>query len=81
MLVAWHGLWVTTLVLGLVDAAVGVWLIRHALSRQPRDKPAVLAVGVALLVCAVLLVAVQLLLADPPYRADPSSVVPGPVPA
>ncbi len=53
-------------ILALVDAATGVWLIRYALSRERRDKDAVLVVGIVLLGCAAALVAVELLLADEP---------------
>ena len=51
-----------SVVLAVVDAAVGVYLIRYALPRERRDKDAVLATGVFLLVCAGLLVLLEVLL-------------------
>ena len=53
-----------TVVLALVDAAAGGYLVRYALRREQRDKDAVLAVGVFLLVCAAVLVGLELLLDD-----------------
>ena len=53
-----------SVVLAVVDAAVGVYLSRYALPRERRDKDAVLATGVFLLICAGLLVLLEILL-DP----------------
>ena len=47
--------------LAVVDAAVGVYLIRYALPRERRDKDAVLATGIFLLMCAGLLVLLEIL--------------------
>ncbi len=68
----------TTLVLGLVDAAVGVWLIRYALSREPRDKAGLQLVGIVLLLSAALLVGAHLLLVDLPLPVPPLPGVPAP---
>lgn len=63
-----------TLGVALIDTAVGVWLVRYAVRRERRDKDGVLFVGIVLLVCALLLVGVELLLVDqPPAGGDPSS--------
>ncbi len=62
-----------TLVVALVDAAVGVWLIRYALLRERRDKDGVLVVGIVLLVCAAVLVGVELLLVDEPAGSGGSA--------
>ena len=48
--------------LAVVDAAVGVYLIQYALPRERRDKDAVLATGIFLLICAGLLVLLEILL-------------------
>ena len=41
------------LLLAVADAAGGAWLLRQGLRRARRDAPAVIVVGVLLLVCAV----------------------------
>lgn len=51
----------------VLDAAAGAHLVLYALRRERRDKDAVLAVGLFLLVCAVVLVLLELL---PDARAD-----------
>ena len=63
------------LVLALIDAAAGAYLIRYAIRRERRDKDAVLAIGMFLLVCAGLLVLLEVLLEPgqligekPPFR-------------
>jgi hypothetical protein len=43
------------LVLALIDAAVGVYLVVYAIRRERRDKGAVLVVGIFLLACAAAL--------------------------
>ena len=43
------------LLLAVADAAGGAWLLRQRLRRARRDAPAVIVVGVLLLVCAVTL--------------------------
>ena len=48
--------------LAVMDAAAGAYLIRYALRRERRDKDAVLAVGIFLLICAGLLLLLQVLL-------------------
>lgn len=64
--------------LAALDLAAGVYLLRRALPRQTRDRDAVLAVGVILLLCAVALVGIGLwraAIADPPL--PPAEPVPG----
>lgn|GEM_PF-3753703 len=41
------------LLLAVADAAGGAWLLRYGRRRERRDAPAVLVVGVLLLVCSV----------------------------
>ena len=48
--------------LAAIDAAVGAYLIRYAVRRERRDKDAVLAVGIFLIICAVLLLLIEVLL-------------------
>ena len=43
------------LLLAVADAAGAAWLLRYGLRRERRDAPAVIVVGVLLLVCAVTL--------------------------
>ena len=43
------------LLLAVADAAGAAWLLRHGLRQERRDAPAVIVVGVLLLVCAVTL--------------------------
>ena len=50
------------LALALIDAAGRAYLIRYAIRRERRDKDAVLAIGMFLLVCAGLLVLLEVLL-------------------
>lgn len=63
-----------TVVLALVDAALGVYLVRYARRREQRDRDAVLAVGYFLLLCAVVLAGLELVLTDEP--AVPRPVAP-----
>lgn len=51
-----------SVVLAALDAAVGAYLIRYALRRERRNKDAVLAVGVFLVICAGLLLLLKVLL-------------------
>ena len=51
-----------SVVLAVIDAAVGAYLIRYALRRELRDKDAVLATGVFLVICAGLLLLLEVLL-------------------
>ena len=53
---------VLSVILAVIDAAVGAYLVRYALHRERRDKDAVLAVGIFLLICAGLLVLLEVLL-------------------
>lgn len=53
---------VLSVVLAVIDAAVGVYLIRYAAVRERRDKDAVLAVGIFLVICAGLLLLLEVLL-------------------
>ena len=53
---------VLSVVLAVIDAAAGAYLIRYAVLRERRDKDAVLATGIFLLVCAGLLLALEVLL-------------------
>ena len=48
--------------LAVLDAAVGAYLIRYAALREHQDKDAVLATGIFLVVCAGLLVLLEVLL-------------------
>ncbi len=57
------------LLLALVDAAIGVYLVRYARHREHRDKDGVLAVTYVLILCAVLLLVIEVLpLEDRPSR-------------
>lgn len=57
------------LLLALLDAAAGIYLVQYARHREQRDKDGVLAVGYVLLLCAVLLLVIELLpLEDRPSR-------------
>ena len=51
-----------SVVLAAIDAAVGTYLIRYAARRERRDKDAVLAVGIVLVICAGLLLVIEVLL-------------------
>ena len=51
-----------SVVLAAIDAAAGAYLIRYALRRERRDKDAVLAVGIFLVICAGLLLLIEVLL-------------------
>lgn len=51
-----------TYALAALDGAAGAYLVRYAVQRERRDKDAVLAVGVFLLVCAAVLVVLQVIL-------------------
>ena len=53
---------VLSVILAVIDAAAGAYLVRYALHRERRDKDAVLAVGIFLLICAGLLVLLEVLL-------------------
>jgi hypothetical protein len=60
--------------LALGDAAVGIYLVVYAVRRERRDKPAVLATGFVLLVCAAalgLLGLSEALQSDTPGRLPP----------
>lgn len=63
------------LILALLDAAVGVYLIWYALKRERRDKPAVLVVGFFLLACFAALMWVALSGVD---RLDEPGRLPAP---
>ena len=49
-------------VLAAIDVAVGAYLIRYAVRRERGDKDAVLAVGIFLVICAGLLLLIEVLL-------------------
>lgn len=61
------GLWAVI----AADAAAGVYLLAWALRRERRDKPAVLAVGVLLLLCAATLGLLGARHGDPPIAPQP----------
>ena len=53
---------VLSLALAAIDAGVGAYLIRYAIRRERRDKDGVLAVGIFLVICAGLLLLLEVLL-------------------
>ena len=53
---------VLSVILAVIDAAAGAYLVRYALHRERRDKDAVLATGIFLLICAGLLLLLEVLL-------------------
>ena len=61
------------LLLAVGDAAAGAWLLCFGLGRERRDAPAVIVVGVLLLVCAVTLagIAVHVSTRPTPTRTIP----------
>lgn len=62
--------------LAAVDLAGGTYLLAWALRRERRDRPAVLAIGVVLLLCATIIAGLAL------FRAqDEPPVLPPPGPA
>lgn len=61
--------------LSLLDLAAGAYLLGWALRREKRDKDAVLAVGILLLFCAVLLAALALSAPNEPSEPSPRPVV------
>lgn len=67
----------TVLVLALVDGVVGAYLVRYAVTRERRDKPAVLVTGIFLLVCAAALMVIGLLPSSP-RAVDDGQVVSAP---
>ena len=56
------------LLLAVVDAAGGAWLLRHGLRRLRRNAPAVIVVGVLLLVCAMTLGGIAVLVGTHPAQ-------------
>jgi hypothetical protein len=46
----------TPLVLAVIDAAAGTYLILYAVRREQRDKPGVAVTGIFLLLCAAALI-------------------------
>ena len=48
--------------LAALDAAAGAYFIRYAVRGERRDKDGVMAVGIVLVICAGLLVLLELLL-------------------
>ena len=62
-----------SVVLAVIDAVAGAYLIRYAIRREHRDKDGVLAVGYFLLVCSLLLMAIEVL----PQPEAPTPVGPG----
>ena len=57
------------LLLAVAEAAGAAWLLRYGLRRERHDAPAVIVVGVLLLVCAVTLVGIAVHVGTHPARA------------
>ena len=58
----WNAAQVLSFALAVLDAAAGAYFIRYAVRRERRDKDGVMAVVIFLVICAGLLVLLELLL-------------------